>query len=147
MASRAKLFKHACTIGCIRARRLALHTSTSWSTAAEHTTISSKQETGLTRGCSEPPETGLCKAYFPRYYYDNGNNTCYEFVYGGCGGNCNNYEIEKVSDETLFPVQRSVMKHCFLSRDLNDETLFLVLTSMMKHCFLSRVQLSKDICR
>nr|CAD7425779.1 unnamed protein product [Timema monikensis] len=36
---RAKLFKHACTTGCIGARRVALHTSTSWSTEAEHTTI------------------------------------------------------------------------------------------------------------
>nr|CAD7453342.1 unnamed protein product [Timema tahoe] len=44
--------------------------------------------------CSEPPETGLCKALFNRYYYDYENHTCYEFIYGGCGGNCNNYEIE-----------------------------------------------------
>ncbi|CAG2069216.1 unnamed protein product, partial [Timema podura] len=44
--------------------------------------------------CSEPPETGLCKALFTRYYYDYKNNTCYEFIYGGCGGNCNNYQIE-----------------------------------------------------
>nr|CAD7444687.1 unnamed protein product [Timema bartmani] len=33
-AGKAKLFKHACTSGCMRARRVALHTSTSLSTAA-----------------------------------------------------------------------------------------------------------------
>nr|CAD7575285.1 unnamed protein product [Timema californicum] len=32
-AVRAKLFKHVCTTGCIGVRRVALHTSTSWSTA------------------------------------------------------------------------------------------------------------------
>nr|CAD7401918.1 unnamed protein product [Timema cristinae] len=36
---RAKLFKHACTTGCIGVRRMALLTSTSWSTAAEHILI------------------------------------------------------------------------------------------------------------
>nr|CAD7424058.1 unnamed protein product [Timema monikensis] len=37
-AGRAKLFKHACTTVCIGVRRVALHTSTFWTTAAEHTT-------------------------------------------------------------------------------------------------------------
>nr|CAD7596951.1 unnamed protein product [Timema genevievae] len=40
---RAKLFKHASTTGCIGARRTALHTLTSWSTAAEYTTIINTQ--------------------------------------------------------------------------------------------------------
>nr|CAD7434429.1 unnamed protein product [Timema monikensis] len=44
-AGRAKLFNHACTTGCMEARRAAIYTSTSWSTAAEHITINSKQHT------------------------------------------------------------------------------------------------------
>nr|CAD7197667.1 unnamed protein product [Timema douglasi] len=38
---RAKRSKHACTTGCIGVRWVALHTLTSWNTAAEHNTISS----------------------------------------------------------------------------------------------------------
>nr|CAD7447631.1 unnamed protein product [Timema bartmani] len=45
----AKLFKHVCTTGCIEVRRAAIHTSTSWSTAAENTTTNSKQHTSPTR--------------------------------------------------------------------------------------------------
>nr|CAD7393559.1 unnamed protein product [Timema cristinae] len=42
---RAKLFKYACTTGCVVTRRVALHILTYWSTAAEHTTVNSKQHT------------------------------------------------------------------------------------------------------
>ncbi|CAG2059176.1 unnamed protein product [Timema podura] len=44
-AWRIKLCKHACITGCIGVRRMALHPLTSWSTAAEDTTINSKQHT------------------------------------------------------------------------------------------------------
>ena len=37
-------------------------------------------------------EVGKCKALFPRWYYDNSLNECQEFVFGGCGGNKNNFE-------------------------------------------------------
>jgi hypothetical protein len=33
--------------------------------------------------CKLEPDPGLCKAYMPRYYYDDG---CKEFIWGGCGG-------------------------------------------------------------
>ena len=44
--------------------------------------------------CSSPPETGPCKAAFPRYYYDKYDNSCKYFIFGGCEvqGNKNNYE-------------------------------------------------------
>mmetsp|Transcript_31142 Transcript_31142/g.50028 ORF Transcript_31142/g.50028 Transcript_31142/m.50028 type:complete len:174 (+) Transcript_31142:38-559(+) len=43
--------------------------------------------------CSLPAVTGLCKAYFPRYYFDG--NRCAQFIYGGCGGNANNFETKQ----------------------------------------------------
>ncbi|XP_067122223.1 papilin-like [Centruroides vittatus] len=45
--------------------------------------------------CSSEPETGLCYASFRRYYYDDESETCKEFVYGGCGGNGNNYRTKE----------------------------------------------------
>ncbi|XP_055939178.1 WAP four-disulfide core domain protein 8-like [Argiope bruennichi] len=47
------------------------------------------------RDCNLPPETGPCKGYLPRYYYDPTTNDCKKFIYGGCGGNKNNFETEE----------------------------------------------------
>ncbi|XP_055944337.1 carboxypeptidase inhibitor SmCI-like [Argiope bruennichi] len=47
------------------------------------------------RDCDKLPETGPCKAYVPRYYYDRFTDTCSLFIYGGCGGNKNNFKTEE----------------------------------------------------
>jgi hypothetical protein len=36
--------------------------------------------------CQLTPETGPCRAYFIKYYYDRGEKRCKEFVWGGCDG-------------------------------------------------------------
>ena len=36
--------------------------------------------------CELKPDAGLCKAYMPRYYFDQASNTCQEFIWGGCEG-------------------------------------------------------------
>ncbi|XP_077551055.1 papilin-like isoform X2 [Haemaphysalis longicornis] len=41
--------------------------------------------------CLGNPDPGMCAGYFPRYYFDKVSRTCKQFVYGGCGGNRNNY--------------------------------------------------------
>ena len=41
--------------------------------------------------CFLPRETGRCRAYYLRYFYDSDTNTCKQFVYGGCDGNNNNF--------------------------------------------------------
>jgi hypothetical protein len=45
--------------------------------------------------CSLPPKTGMCRAYFPRYYFDRTAGACKEFVYGGCQGNANNFNTKE----------------------------------------------------
>ncbi|HPD55637.1 MAG TPA: DUF2330 domain-containing protein [Smithellaceae bacterium] len=40
----------------------------------------------LPKKCSLKPETGPCKAFFKKYYYDAGSKTCKSFIWGGCGG-------------------------------------------------------------
>ncbi|XP_076360449.1 actinia tenebrosa protease inhibitors-like [Tachypleus tridentatus] len=44
--------------------------------------------------CHLEPETGPCKAYIPRFYFDKETGTCEQFIYGGCGGNANNFETK-----------------------------------------------------
>lgn len=39
----------------------------------------------------QPPDSGMCLAYFQNYYYNPAVGRCETFVYGGCGGNDNNF--------------------------------------------------------
>lgn len=41
--------------------------------------------------CCLKKDQGRCRASFPRYYYDASTGSCREFIYGGCGGNDNNF--------------------------------------------------------
>jgi hypothetical protein len=36
--------------------------------------------------CTLTPETGPCKARILKYYFDQDNNNCQSFVWGGCNG-------------------------------------------------------------
>ncbi|XP_035221981.1 tissue factor pathway inhibitor-like [Stegodyphus dumicola] len=45
--------------------------------------------------CDKAPETGVCRAYIRRYYYDQKAGMCKTFIYGGCGGNRNNFVTEE----------------------------------------------------
>ncbi|KAL1477156.1 hypothetical protein MTO96_035967, partial [Rhipicephalus appendiculatus] len=41
--------------------------------------------------CTFPADAGPCEAYMPRFFYNTLTKTCEQFVYGGCGGNANNF--------------------------------------------------------
>ena len=45
--------------------------------------------------CNQKFETGDCRALFTRFYYNPETGDCEEFVYGGCGGNRNNFKTIK----------------------------------------------------
>uniref|UniRef100_A0A8C4XZH5 BPTI/Kunitz inhibitor domain-containing protein n=1 Tax=Gopherus evgoodei TaxID=1825980 RepID=A0A8C4XZH5_9SAUR len=45
--------------------------------------------------CHLPSVCGSCKARFPRFFYNWSSQACEEFVYGGCGGNKNNFETKE----------------------------------------------------
>ena len=36
--------------------------------------------------CRLEPDSGVCLAAFPRYYWDEDACACKEFIWGGCGG-------------------------------------------------------------
>ncbi|KZS04617.1 Uncharacterized protein APZ42_032431 [Daphnia magna] len=55
--------------------------------------------------CSQPAETGHCRALFPRYFYNSSSKACEEFIYGGCEGNENNFEsLQECSQHCERPV-------------------------------------------
>nr|XP_037275735.1 BPTI/Kunitz domain-containing protein-like [Rhipicephalus microplus] len=41
--------------------------------------------------CTYPADSGHCKAYMPRFFYNTETKKCEQFIYGGCGGNANNF--------------------------------------------------------
>lgn len=38
------------------------------------------------KDCSLVPDPGPCKALFKKYYFDQKEKKCKEFIYGGCNG-------------------------------------------------------------
>ncbi|XP_072014296.1 uncharacterized protein [Amphiura filiformis] len=44
--------------------------------------------------CQQPLEIGPCDAYFASWGYDFQQRRCVQFVYGGCGGNQNNFDSQ-----------------------------------------------------
>lgn len=52
--------------------------------------------------------TGPCRAVMPRWYFDPNKRKCIRFIYGGCGGNRNNFE----SEEYCMAVCKKMSKSC-----------------------------------
>ena len=42
--------------------------------------------------CEQEKEPGVCMAAMRKFYYNKDTKKCEEFIYGGCGGNSNNFE-------------------------------------------------------
>jgi len=49
--------------------------------------------------CLLSPEAGFCEAVIPRWFYNPKSKSCQRFVWGGCGGNSNNFETEDICQE------------------------------------------------
>ncbi|KAL7376148.1 hypothetical protein ABVT39_001986 [Epinephelus coioides] len=81
--------------------------------ATEHsTTLNNATDAALIRAlfnateiCVKAPETGPCKAFIERYFYNSTSKSCEKFVYGGCGGNRNNFKDEKVCMQRCHTVE------------------------------------------
>ncbi|KAJ1076415.1 hypothetical protein K5549_002455 [Capra hircus] len=53
--------------------------------------------------CMEPKFVGVCNGSMTRYFYNAQTGHCEIFVYGGCGGNENNFQTLEECMKTCFP--------------------------------------------
>ncbi|XP_041351682.1 kunitz-type serine protease inhibitor-like [Gigantopelta aegis] len=53
--------------------------------------------------CLAKPDPGQCLGYIPSYYWDPALRRCEQFVYGGCGGNSNNFSTKEACESTCKP--------------------------------------------
>nr|XP_020442974.1 WAP, Kazal, immunoglobulin, Kunitz and NTR domain-containing protein 2-like [Monopterus albus] len=63
----------------------------------------------LSGPCGLPSLQGPCKSYEPRWAYSSTLRQCQSFIYGGCGGNDNNFE-SKEACEDMCPYPKN--HHC-----------------------------------
>ncbi|XP_076800742.1 amyloid-beta precursor protein-like [Clavelina lepadiformis] len=70
--------------------------------------------------CSLPKVIGMCRAAFQAFYYNTESGQCEHFIYGGCGGNENN-----------FPTMGDCMKKCHVDDPLLDLSIFQGLGPVM----------------
>lgn len=87
------------------------------------------------RRCCLPADPGLCMGYFPRFFFNGTSEQCEEFIYGGCGGNENNFEKEGDCKASCKPGKEN--RALLFIKDWRKETL--ALTTIYCSIFLSVV--------
>ncbi|XP_019740570.1 kunitz-type protease inhibitor 1-like isoform X2 [Hippocampus comes] len=105
--------------------------------------------------CTEPPQTGPCRASLTRWYYNPLNTRCQRFTYGGCHGNDNNFAQETQCDASCHGVtERDVFARGTFERfeDKEEEgsnsgsvalavilsVAVLTLLAVLAYCFLKK---------
>ncbi|XP_051565370.1 amyloid-beta A4 protein-like isoform X1 [Myxocyprinus asiaticus] len=83
--------------------------------------------------CWAPAQTGPCRAKLPRWYFLAETGRCAPFIFGGCGGNRNNFESEEycmaVCSSSVLPTMApspadAVDGYLEAPGDMNEHTRF-----------------------
>lgn len=53
--------------------------------------------------CTQPADPGRGIAATPRYFFNSSSGQCDKFVYGGCGGNGNNFMTSEACNQQCNP--------------------------------------------
>jgi hypothetical protein len=56
--------------------------------------------------CQLPSDVGPCEAIVPRWFHNAETGECERFIWGGCGGNANNFETREACERTCPPPDR-----------------------------------------
>uniref|UniRef100_A0A4W5JUW1 Amyloid-beta A4 protein n=1 Tax=Hucho hucho TaxID=62062 RepID=A0A4W5JUW1_9TELE len=72
-------------------------------TTTTTTTTTESVEEVVREVCWANAETGPCRAMLARWYFDREEGHCAQFIYGGCGGNRNNFESEEYCLSVCMP--------------------------------------------
>ncbi|VDD78859.1 unnamed protein product [Mesocestoides corti] len=59
--------------------------------------------------CQLPLEQGNCRASIQRWGFDASRGRCVQFIYGGCGGNANNFESKEACEQRCIVTFGQVM--------------------------------------
>ena len=85
-------FRYACH--CSKVTLIQCSQDNQWSKKLMRTTLS------LLDICNQPKNYGPCDGHVERFYYDAKSRVCFIFIYGGCGGNGNNFKTREECEDT-----------------------------------------------
>ncbi|XP_029454448.1 kunitz-type protease inhibitor 1 isoform X2 [Rhinatrema bivittatum] len=84
--------------------------------------------------CGEYPDTGPCRASFPRWYYDPFHQDCFSFTYGGCPGNENKF----ITKEECMTVCEGFSGSVEVAVAVLLGICILVVLAVLGYCFLKK---------
>ncbi|KAK6619736.1 hypothetical protein RUM43_012496 [Polyplax serrata] len=75
--------------------------------------------------CMLEPDSGPCRGFFERWYFDPREKRCVTFPYGGCRGNRNNFKLESECTEACGNLRDELIlsEVEYNSRDKEEETI------------------------
>jgi len=85
--------------------------------------------------CNLPQKMGMCRASQPRWHFNKDTNQCEEFIYGGCGGNENNFLTKEQCDNRYYFALIMCISNfpdCF--RFFVMQNIMCIIDALMKSC-------------